>query len=127
MMRLFVFLAAASSLLAASPGLMPWPAKISMGQGSLAIGRPLRIALTGYQEPRLRQASDRLAARLMIEAEFVEDPSAAVLVIQCDHASAPVQKLGEDESYKLEVSRRQARLAASNPLGILRGLETFLQ
>jgi hexosaminidase len=34
---------------------------------------------------------------------------------------------GEDESYTLEVDSQQARLSAPNPLGVLRGLETFLQ
>jgi len=35
--------------------------------------------------------------------------------------------LGEDESYDLTITTRQARITAVNPLGILRGLETFLQ
>ena len=39
----------------------------------------------------------------------------------------PVQKLGEDESYRLEVTTEKAVLSAPNPLGILRGLATFLQ
>jgi hexosaminidase len=38
-----------------------------------------------------------------------------------------VQTLTEDESYTLVVTPLQARLTAENPLGILRGLETFLQ
>src|ERR1700722_2054388 len=104
----------------AQPNLMPWPAKIEMGQGSLEIGPTVRIALTGYAAPRLQNAVRRMG-------ELVPDGSPATLIIQCEHASAPVQQLGEDESYRLEITLRQAHLSAANPLGVLRGLETFRQ
>jgi hexosaminidase len=109
-----------ATLLSAQPSLMPWPAKIEMGQGSLAIGSTIRIAITGYSEPRLEAAVRRLG-------EVAPLRSSATLVIQCDHASEPVQQLGEDESYHLEITPHEARLSAPNPLGALRGLETFRQ
>src|ERR1700723_961240 len=84
----------------AQPNLMPWPAQVEMGQGSLAIGPTIRIALTGYSEARLQNAVRRMG-------ELVLDASPATLIIQCDHASAPVQQLGEDESYRLEITPRQ--------------------
>src|SRR5580704_333297 len=107
-----------TTLLNAQPNLMPWPAKIEMGQGSLAIGPTIRIAITGYTEPRLQIAARRLG-------EITSDRAASTLVIQCEQASAPVQELGEDESYRLEITPTQAHLSAPNPLGILHGLETF--
>jgi hexosaminidase len=109
-----------ATLLSAQPSLMPWPAKIEMGQGSLAIGSTIRIAITGYPEPRLEAAVRRLG-------EVAPIGSSATLVIQCDHASELVQQLGEDENYHLEITPMQARLSAPNPLGVLRGLETFRQ
>jgi hexosaminidase len=102
------------------PNLMPWPAKIEMGQGSLAIGSTIRISVSGYSEPRLLDAARRLG-------EVVTVGSAVNLIIQCGHASAPVQELGEDESYRLDITPTQAHLTAPNPLGVLRGLETFRQ
>jgi hexosaminidase len=110
----------AAALVSAQPALMPWPAKIEMRQGSLAIGPKVRIAITGYSEPRLERAARRLG-------ELVTDQGAAELVIQCEHASAEVQQLGEDESYDLKITQQQARLSAPNPLGVLHGLETFRQ
>jgi hexosaminidase len=107
-----------TTLLNAQPNLMPWPAKIEMGQGSLAIGPTIRIAITGYTEPRLQIAARRLG-------EITSDRADSTLVIQCEQASAPVQELGEDESYRLEITPTQAHLSAPNPLGILHGLETF--
>jgi len=109
-----------AALLKGQPNLMPWPAHVEMGQGSLAIGSTLRISLTGYSEPRLIEAARRLG-------QVVTAGSPAQLIIQCDRASAPVQDLGEDESYHLEIAPNQAHLAATNPLGVLRGLETFRQ
>jgi hexosaminidase len=110
----------AATLLSAQPSLLPWPAKVEMGQGSLAIGPTIRIAMAGYSEPRLEAAVRRLG-------EIVPVGSPANLVIQCDHASEAVQQLGEDESYQLEITPLEALLSASNPLGVLRGLETFRQ
>jgi hexosaminidase len=62
-----------------------------------------------------------------LKRDPAQDPSQATLVIHTERASEVVQKLGEDESYRLEISSKQARLNAANPLGVLRGLETFLQ
>jgi len=55
------------------------------------------------------------------------DVSKATLVVTTDHQSKPVQEVGEDESYTLEVTPTGAKLHAANPLGTLRGLQTFLQ
>jgi hexosaminidase len=120
MIRYVAGLAISAGLLIAQPNLMPWPAKVEMGQGSLAIGPTMRVAITGYSEPRLVNAARKLG-------ELVSVGSTANLIIQCDHASAPVQQLGEDESYTLEITPTRAQLSAPNPLGVLHGLETFRQ
>ncbi|HTW63358.1 MAG TPA: family 20 glycosylhydrolase [Bryobacteraceae bacterium] len=112
MIRLAFFLCAAA-VLRAQPGLMPWPAKIDMGQGSLAISTPLRVAIRGYSESRLERAVARLGG-------VISDESHATLIIECEHA-------GDDESYHLVVSSKGARLLAPGPLGILYGLQTFRQ
>jgi hexosaminidase len=125
--------AAAIPLRAQANRLMPQPAKLSSGQGRLAISEGFRIALTGYQEPRLQAAAERLIQRLakqtgipLIE-QTEQDPSKATLVIHCEHAGEAVQSIREDESYRLDVSAQQARLTAPTPVGVLRGIETFLQ
>src|SRR5262249_50194428 len=53
--------------------------------------------------------------------------SKPTLVIRAEHGSEQVQKIGEDESYELTVSESGAKLTAPNPLGVLHGLQTFLQ
>src|SRR6202030_1710031 len=49
------------------------------------------------------------------------------LSIHPAQAGEPVQKLGEDESYELAITDSGAKLAAPTTLGILHGLQTFLQ
>jgi hexosaminidase len=113
--------------------LMPQPAKLEPGSGRLAIDGGFRVALDGYQEPRLEAAATRLIRRLSQQtaipmSDAVEqDSSKAKLVIHCDHAGETVQSVKEDESYQLEVTPQQARLSAPTPVGALRGIETFLQ
>ena len=113
--------------------LMPQPAELSVGQGRLAIDGAFRVALTGYQEPRLQAAAKRLIKRLSAQTgiplnDGLEgDAAVATLVIHCDHAGEVVQSVKEEESYTLDVTPQEARLAAPTTWGVLRGLETFLQ
>ena len=48
-------------------------------------------------------------------------------MLHCDHAGEEIQSVREDESYQLDVTPQQARLTASTPVGLMRGMETFLQ
>ncbi|HUL15401.1 MAG TPA: family 20 glycosylhydrolase [Terriglobales bacterium] len=114
------------------PNLMPWPSKIEMGTGNLKIDSTFTAGLSGYTEPRLERAVARFLTRLREQtaleiATKASDASTAILVIHTDRASKEIQELGEDESYSLEVTPIGAKLSAANPLGILRGLQTFLQ
>jgi hexosaminidase len=130
---LMLTLMASTPLRAQSNNLMPQPAEASYRQGRLAVNGNFRVALTGHTDPRLQVAAARLLRRLSAQTgiplrEAVEgDASKATLVIQCDHAGETVQSVKEDESYNLEVTSQQARLVATTPVGVLRGMETFLQ
>ncbi|HXJ95188.1 MAG TPA: family 20 glycosylhydrolase [Terriglobia bacterium] len=130
---LAMILAPASALSGQSNNLMPQPAQFTPGERRLVIDGTFQVALTGYQEPRLRAAATRFIARLHAQTgvPFAERPvgdaSKATLVIDCEHAGETVQSIKEDESYTLQVTDHQARLSAPTPVGALRGLETFLQ
>src|SRR5208337_3779506 len=113
--------------------LMPQPAKLEPGSGRLVIDGRFRVALDGYREPRLEAATARLLQRLSLETGIpfrngLEiEPGKATLVLHCDHGGEAVQSVREDESYQLDVTPQQARLSAPTPVGVLRGMETFLQ
>lgn len=112
--------------------LMPQPANVKPGTGALPVGANFTIALTGHTESRLDRAADRFLTQLhrqtgLLLPKPARDATQATLVVHTDHASKEIQELGEDESYALEVTATGAKLNAANPLGVLRGLQTFLQ
>ena len=112
--------------------LLPVPSTMQAGTGQLPITQLFSVAIEGYKDPRLERAVVRflrdvtLRTGLPVGAEIAEG-NKATLVIRADHASKPVQEPGEDESYALEVSDVGAKLTAPNSLGIMHGLQTFLQ
>jgi len=110
---------------------MPLPAHIVAGQGQFLIDGSFGIGLEGYTEPRLVLARQRFLDRLSRETGIFfqgeAQASPASFTIKTGGASNPVQQLGEDESYRLDISTTHVQLTAANPLGVLRGLQTFLQ
>ena len=113
--------------------LMPVPKEISFGQGKMVIDSNFRASLSGYRDPRLPRAAQRLIQRLSdqtgipLPLEIEKDESKALLVILCQGPGERIQSLKENESYTLEVSPSRAELKAATPVGMLRGIETFLQ
>src|ERR1700738_753815 len=110
--------------------LMPMPANVRSAAGSLKITPQFSVRLAGHTEPRLERAVSRCKQHLSRKTGFSLASSStqnATLVISTDHGSKPVQEVGEDESYTLEVSSTGAKLSAATPLGTLHGLQTFLQ
>jgi hexosaminidase len=131
-MRLIAMIFGAA-VLAQAQNLIPAPARLVAGQGKFLITEKFHVAFSGYREPRLEAAAIRLVARLAKRTGLAigRIPGAgnapAALTIACEKAGARVQNVREGESYSLTVSPAGARLHAPNPLGILRGMETFLQ
>jgi hexosaminidase len=115
--------------------LMPLPRSVAPGSGSLDINGDFSIAVSGAGAPddRVRASVERTFTRIQRQTGIPlrrvvatgQQASLRIVVDKRDHR-AP-QKLGDDESYSLEVANGQARLSAPMPLGALRGLETFLQ
>jgi hexosaminidase len=112
--------------------LMPMPASVQAGSGSLRIDGGFTVALTGHTDARLTGAAERFSERLakqtglLIAAKPVSGEK-ATLVVHTDRDSKAVQELGEDESYTLEVTGAGASITAPTDLGALHGLQTFLQ
>jgi hexosaminidase len=110
--------------------LMPMPASVQPGTGQLPITQSFSIAVTGSQDATLDSEVQRFTTQLSRQTgiPFRPNPGAApTLQIHADRGRDPVQKLGEDESYELTVADSGAKLSAPTPLGIMHGLQTFLQ
>jgi hexosaminidase len=114
-----------------SLNLMPLPARVAQGDGQFVIDGSFAVAADENADPRMVLAKKRFMEVLWRETGIpfaVEAPAGkAAFVIHTAGASEAVQQVGEDESYHLVVSTNKVELTAPNPLGILHGLQTFLQ
>ena len=112
--------------------LMPLPMSVQLGTGHLLINQSFSVVITGHKDPMLDRGVVRFIAELSHETGMrlkatPREESNATLQIQSERGSETVQKVREDESYELTISDSGAKLSAPNPLGILHGLQTFLQ
>ena len=111
--------------------LMPMPSSVQLGSGQLPINRSFSVAISGHRDSIVDRGVQRFIAQLSKETgirfEAASGNKNPTLSIRAERSSDPVQKLGEDESYQLRVTTSRATLSAANPLGVLHGLQTFLQ
>ena len=113
--------------------LMPMPVSVQMQTGQLVIDPSFSVGISGQSDAQLQRAVERFLQNLRRQTGMtsldmkVTNPAQAKLVVHREHESKAVQELGEDESYSLEISASGAKLDATTTLGIMRGLETFLQ
>ena len=115
--------------------LMPWPVSVKTSAGAVGIdaGFSISVSGAGAGDSRVKSAVQRTFARLARQTGLPILPRTAspesatlrVVVEQRDHR--PPQQVGDNERYSLDVSEARIRLSADGPLGVLRGLETFLQ
>jgi len=116
-------------------GLMPVPAQLELGHESLIVAEDFTVAVEGNGATRrlergvgrmLRRLSDRTALffanETFLDLRSQEGPT---LTVRAERMGAVT--LGEDESYRLEITGDGARITAETDLGALHGLETLLQ
>src|SRR6267378_1962210 len=112
--------------------LMPMPTSVQPGMGRLAVDPSFSVAITGLKDATIEHGIDRFVVELSrqtgmsLKQKLIDSPS-PTLLIHPVHGSERVQKLSEDESYELVITESGAKLSAPSPLGILHGLQTFLQ
>jgi hexosaminidase len=123
---------------------MPWPVSVSAAPGVCDINAGFSISLSGAgsSDPRIKAGAQRTLARLARQtglpisipisgktattiAPVAERATMRVIVERRDHKEP--QRLGDDESYSLQIVGDHIQLSSDGPLGALRGFETFLQ
>ncbi|HRH44212.1 MAG TPA: family 20 glycosylhydrolase [Pyrinomonadaceae bacterium] len=113
--------------------LMPVPANIAWKTGRLSVKKTFTVAITGKTDERLKSYISRVMRRLEgrtifeFPRDFSNDSANAQLLIETQSTGNTIPKLGDDESYNLEINEKQAKLTAPTTVGAMRGLETFLQ
>ena len=114
-----------------TPPIMPLPAHMVPGQGQFLIDGTFSVALEGYKDARVESGRQRFLETLSRETgipfQREAETNPASFTIITAGPSASVQQLGENESYHLKITATHVQLMAANPLGILHGLQTFLQ
>ena len=113
--------------------LMPVPLSVNWKTGRLPVTKTFTVAVKGQIDERLKKyifrVMRRLEGRTILEfsRELSNDAAGANLLIETQSTGNAIPKLGDDESYNLEISENQAKLTAPTTVGAMRGLETFLQ
>jgi len=113
--------------------LMPMPASVQMKTGQLVIDPSFTVGISGHSDARLQHTAELFLSNLRRQTGMtaldmkMADAAQSKLVVHSERTSKEVQELGEDESYSLEISLVGAKLDAVTTLGIMRGLQTFLQ
>ncbi|MDZ4800697.1 MAG: family 20 glycosylhydrolase [Bryobacteraceae bacterium] len=130
MLSRLVLLAFSVAAASAQPVLMPLPASLQTGTGALPIDGSFRIQYVKRPAPRLDRAGRRFLEQLTKETAIPLNtpPGKPTLFIDCAQTTdRPLDKLGDPEAYRLEITTTQARLTSATILGTMRGLQTFLQ
>jgi len=114
------------------PNLMPMPSSVQAGIGHLPVDRSFSVAIAGSRDAMIARGVHRFMAELSRQTgipltQRPADGANPTLLIHSVHGSERVQKLDADESYELVVNESGAKLTAPGALGILHGLQTFLQ
>lgn len=114
--------------------LMPMPAKISFSEGKFRLTQKFAMSVKGSPNERLYPYATRILRRLsgrtglFFPQDFITKSSQSDTVSFYINCQRPGEvKLNEDESYTLEVTPGKVTLNATDDLGALRGLETFVQ
>jgi hexosaminidase len=127
-MKRFVLVCTLAACVHAAPALMPLPVKLDPGSGALSIDGSFGVTASGVRDARLDAAMRRLSERLsrQIGIQFL-GPAASTVKVECAARGSEYPKLGEDESYTLDVTPQGATVKAATVDGALHGLETFAQ
>ena len=113
--------------------LMPVPASVTFNKDRLAVDSNFKVATRGHSDARLQAGIARFMRRLEGRTVLTLAPGLAVddqmtqLIINCQGPGQNIPSVREDESYRIDITSRQALLSAPTVVGALRGLETLLQ
>lgn len=113
--------------------LMPAPASITFDNERLAVDESFKVATRGHSDARLQAAIARFVKRLegrtvlSLAPGLALDDQLTTLIVHCEGAGKDIPAVDENESYRIDITSRQALLSAPTVIGAIRGLETVLQ
>jgi hexosaminidase len=118
-----------ANIAASGPPLIPAPAEARFEEGRLPLDRNLKIFLPAWPQPRVADIAailreglrDQAGVEASVQALWAGS-AAGGIALSLDPRAFP----GEPEAYRIEVGRFAA-ITASDPRGLLWGVQTFLQ
>ena len=106
--------------------IMPLPAELRLKSGAFEVTKDFGIQFTDQSTDRLVRAADRFKTRLS-KSTGINFSGTSGLSIACANQSSTYPRLGEDESYRLNVTPKGIELLANSEFGVLMGMESILQ
>ena len=113
--------------------LMPVPVSVKFHAERLPVDSSFKVATRGHSDARLQAGIARFMKRLegrtvlSFAPGLAPDDQTTPLLIHCAGPGKNIPAVSENESYTIDITRRQALLSAPTVIGALRGLETLLQ
>ncbi|HEX5833164.1 MAG TPA: family 20 glycosylhydrolase [Pyrinomonadaceae bacterium] len=113
--------------------LMPVPASVTFDDERLSVDESFKVAIRGHSDARLQAAVARFVKRLegrtvlSLTPGLALDDQMTTLIVHCEGPGKDVPAVDENESYRIDITSRQALLSAPTVVGAIRGLETVLQ
>ena len=126
-------LAAAQPAMPDQLNLMPVPASVTLDNERLAVDESFKVAIRGHSDARLQAAVARFVKRLegrtvlTFAAGLAPDDQMTTLIVHCEGPGQDIPAVSENESYRIDITSRQALLSSPTVVGAIRGLETVLQ
>jgi hexosaminidase len=111
--------------------LMPQPAEMSAGPGTLRLNSTFAVETPKVADARLTDAIARSVRRIEMTAGLRHAGKgvtpATRLTVQVDRPGDAVQSVDEDESYSVSVTPAGVEIDAATDVGAMHGLETLVQ
>jgi hexosaminidase len=111
--------------------LMPQPAELSVGSGTLVLNSTFVVETPKVSDARLTDAIDRAVRRIEMTAKLRHAGPGVTpttkLVVKVDRPGDVVQSIDEDETYSITVTPSGAEIDAATDVGAIHGLETLVQ
>jgi hexosaminidase len=112
--------------------LMPIPFQYELIGGKFRIDKSFTVSVNGTEDERIFNGAREMLRRLTGRTGlFLKDPfvitNGNIGSMRIERNRIGEVKLGEDESYSLDVTENRILLTAETDIGALRGIETFLQ
>jgi len=108
--------------------IIPLPAELTLNNRQFKIEPELGYTFKGISSPRLERAVKRFFSKVSSKTGIAFDEKGTKkIIINCKNKGNKYPSVGDDESYKIKVSKNEISITSNTEIGTLHGLETLNQ